>query len=158
MDDFCSKKPTLPIGRGIFSLIPLMLAFVIGNLNIGLLIDGTHMRTFNRLASLVFVVAWLLFLYMSFKENGKKRLNFYLCFWLLNFVYYFALFFSSGRLGTLGDLLITLLFPLTVIFFIPMAGFGPAIWVYFSLCVLMFALGLIVKKKRSVKVGSAESL
>jgi len=147
MDDFCSKKPILPKGRGVLSLILLGLAFVISNLNIALLIDGNHVRVFNRILSLIFVLVWLLFLYMSFKENGKKRLKFYLYFWILNFIY-FVLFFGAEVMGNLGDLLVTLLFPLAVIFFIPMAGFGPALWVYFLICVFMFILGLIVKKKR----------
>ena len=147
MGDFCSKKPTLPKGRGILSLILLVLAFVIGYLNIGLMIDGTHVRTFNRLSSLVFVLAWLLFLYMSFKEKGKKRLNLYLCFWLLSFVYYFVLFLGTLMVGGFGNLLSALLYFLLLIFFIPVAGFGPALWVYFLLSVLMFILGLIAKKK-----------
>jgi len=148
MDDFYRKKPILSKGRGVLSLILLGFAFVISNLNIALLIDGNHVRIFNRLLSLFFVLVWLLFLYMSFKENGKKRLKFYLYFWVLNFIY-FALLFGSGMMGTLGDLLITLLFPLTVIFLVPMAGFGPTLWVYFLICVFMFILGLIVKKKRT---------
>lgn len=148
MDDFCRKKLILPKGRCILSIMLLVFAFMISNLNIALLIDGNHVRTFNRLLSLIFVLVWLLFLYMSFKENGKKRLNFYLYFWLLNFIY-FALLFGSGMMGILGDLLSVLLFPLTVIFLIPMAGFDPALWVYFLICVLMFILGMIVKKKRT---------
>jgi len=135
---------------GLLSLILLVLAFVIGNLNIGLLIDGTHVRTFNRFLSLFFMLAWLFFLYISFKEKGKKRLNFYLCFWLLNFVYY-ALFFGVGMIGGVGYVLLTLLFPLIFIFFVPMVGFDPALWVYFLLCGFMFILGLIAKKKRTIQ-------
>jgi len=149
MDNFCNKKPTSPTDRGFLSLLLLVLAFAVSNLNIVLLIDGNHVRAFNRLLSLIFLLVWVLFLYMSFKGNAKKRLHFYLCFWLLNFVY-LVLFFNAGMM----DLLYTLLFPLSFIFFFPMAGLGPIPWVYFSLCFLMFILGLIVKKMQKIKQKS----
>lgn len=148
MSDFPNKKRTRPTVRCTVSLILLMLAFLVSNLNMVLLIDGTHIRMFNRLLSLVFLLAWQFFLYTSFKEKGKRRLNFHLYFWLSNLIY-FVLLFGSGAMGPLGNALLPLLFPLTVIFFIPMAGFGPTFWVYFLLCIFMLALGLIAKKNRN---------